>query len=445
MRRNRRTNLRRFSLVAAAALLLAGCMGGGGGGGDDTSDGVIRIASAETDAKAMEALTAAGAEYEEQTGTKVVFEAIPLTDIYTKVNATYGTSAEYNAFITGFVGHISLFQGEDKLVPVDDIVESLGGKEDFYNGDILFPIENKTYWIPFDYNIASGFIRQDWLDEAGLEVPTNWNELREVVTAFDERSAEEYGMMMPLKADDSSNWITSQVLWANNVRIFDDEWNVILDSPEMLPRVVESLELLVDLHEHMPPQAGNASYPEVIESFVSGQSGITFYSGRLIDVMNVQAPDAAENVASFGFPMADGEGVTAGLGYDGLAVMDTTESEETLEFVQWFYENKLVDLYASAPYHYLPAQKSVYESEEWRSLPTLDLYWEQIMEPAHDLISNENMHSIDTDGPSVDLRSGEVFQSMLFPEMYQRVTLNGEDPAAVVKDTAKQIRELTEN
>ncbi len=444
-----RPNMSRPGLISgitASTLLLSACMGGGGNDDSDSADqsaqggGTVRIASAETDANAMAALTAAGADYEEETGTSVVFEAIPLNDIYTKVNAASGTNAEYDALITGFIGHISLFQSEDKLVPVDDVIDALGGEEDFYDGQLLFPIEDQVWWVPFDYNIAFGFIRQDWLDEAGLEIPTTWEEMLEVAQAFSERSGDEYGLLMPLKADGATNWVTSQVLWANEVRIFDDEWNVILDSDEMLPKVVESLELLDQLHEYMPAGANNASYGETIEAFASGQVGMSFYSGRMLDSMIAQNPEAAENVVAFGFPMNSGEGTAASLGYDGFGVLETEDSEEAKDFIQWFFEERLLDLYATAPYHYLPTQRSVFDSEEWQSLPTLDLRWEEVMVPQEEFTGNPNLHSIDTDGPSVDQRSADVFQSLIFPEMFQRVVLNDEDPETVVRESAEEIR-----
>lgn len=440
----------RPGLIAAAAtssLLLTACMGGGSddadsAGGSAEGGATIRIASAETDAAAMEALNAAGADYEAETGTSVVFEAIPLNDIYTKVNAGSGTNAEYDALITGFIGHIALFQDEEKLVPVDDVIQALGGAEDFYDGQLLFPIEDQVWWVPFDYNLAFGFIRQDWLDEAGLQTPTTWEEMLEVAQAFSERSDSEYGLLMPLQADGATNWITSQVMWANEVRIFDDEWNVILDSEEMLPKAVESLEFLNELHEFMPAGAENASYGETIEAFASGQVGMSFYSGRMLDSMIAQNPEAAENVAAFGFPMRSGDGTTASLGYDGFGVLDTEDSEETKDFIQWFFEERILELYATAPYHYLPAQRSVFESDEWQSLPTLDLRWEEVMVPQEEFTGNPNLHSIDTDGPSVDQRSGDVFQSLIFPEMFQRVVLNEEDPETVVRESAEEIRSI---
>lgn len=437
-----------ITAVASSSMLITACMGSSNensdsaGGTGEGGGGTIRIASAETDANAMAALTAAGADYEAETGTSVVFEAIPLNDIYTKVNAGAGTNAEYDALITGFIGHIALFQDEGMLVPVDDVIDALGGEEDFYDGQLLFPIEDQFWWVPFDYNNATGFIRQDWLDEANMDIPTTWEEMLEVAEAFDERSASEYGLLMPLRADGSTNWITSQVLWANEVRIFDDEWNVILDSEEMLPRAVESLEFLGQLHEHMPAGAENASYGETIEAFASGQVGMAFYSGRMLDSMITQNPEAAENVVTFGMPMRDGGGTTASLGYDGFGVLETDSSEETKDFIEWFFQERLLELYATAPHHYQPTQRSVFESEEWRALDTLDLRWDEVVVPMEEFTSNPNLHSIDTDGPSVDQRSGDVFQALIIPEMFQRAVLNGEDPETVVRETAEEIRSI---
>lgn len=439
-----------LAATTASALLLSACISGGGSDPDGAGDtgqeakteASIRIASAETDAAAMDALMAAGADYEEKTGTSVTFEAIPLNDIYTKVNAGAGTNAEYDAIITGFIGHIALFQDEDKLVPVDDVIEELGGAEDFYDGQLLFPIDDQVWWVPFDYNNAVGFIRQDWLDEADMEIPTTWDEMLEVAVAFDERSDSDFGLLMPLQADGSTNWVTSQVLWANEVGLFDDDWNVILDNEEMLPRAVESLEFLQKLYEHMPPGATNASYGETIEAFASGQVGMAFYSGRMLDSMITQNPEAAKNVVGFGMPMKNGEGTTATLGYDGFGVLQTEDSEETKDFIQWFFQERLLDLYATAPYHYQPTQRSVFESEEWRALDTLDQRWDEVAVPMEEFIGNPNLRSIDTNGPSADQRGGDVFQSMIIPEMFQRAVLTDDDLETVVRETAEKIRSI---
>jgi len=444
--------------VGLLSSLLAGCLNSGGngstpapsaaaGGGASSkpagkSDVTIRIASAETGAEAMKALNDAGKEYEEKFGVKVVAEAVPLSDVFTKINVTYGTSAQYSAFLTGYIGHITLFEKMGRLEPVDDIIDALGGKKDFYDGQILFPINDKTYWIPYDYNLAYGYIRKDWLQEKGLSVPKTWDELVNVAKEFTDKSKNRYGLIMPLKSDDSSNWVTSSLLWANDVKTFDDKWNVILDSPEMKPKVVDSLKLLQQLFPYMPEKAANATYGDLTEAFVGEQVGMTFYSGRLVDLIEAKNKNLSDKFEVFGIPTKDGKDKAVTLGYDSIAVLKNDHSAETKKFVEWFYKEKLLTFLNTFPVHYFPAQKSIYESEEWRNLPGIKKYWETGVKPQYDLLTTAKMNSIDTDGPAVDERPGAVFQAMLFPEMFQRVTIGNEDPAKVVDDIANKIRKL---
>lgn len=431
--------------------LLAGCLGSPApspsdeGKKDDEEKAettVIRVASTETGPETMEVLQTAGKEYEEEFGVKVEVEAVPLADVFTKINATYGTSSQYDAFLSGYIGHIALLEKEGKVAPVDDIIENIGGKSDFYDGHILFPIKGKTYWIPYDYNLAYGYIRTDWLEEKGLSVPKTWDEFVNVAKAFTDKENNKYGLMMPLKSDGATNWVTSNLLWANNVRIFDDNWKVILDSPEMKPNVVESLNLLKELHQYMPAEASNASYAELTEAFISEQVGMTFYSGRLVDILEQKNPALGEKFQVFGIPMKDGSGVSASLGYDSIAVLNSEHTDETKKFVEWFYKEKLNDFLHTFGVHYFPAQESIYNSEEWRSDEVIKKYWETGVVPQYDLLKNAELHSIDSDGPETDARPGEVFEAYLIPKLFQKVTLNNEDPEQAVEDIADEIRQL---
>lgn len=430
------------AMAIAGSLSLTGCLGGGGAApkGDD-GETVLRIASAETADSAIKAMQEAGDRYEEETGVKVIVEAVPLTDIYTKVNSVYGTRAAYSAFATGFHGHVQLLQAEDKVVPVDDIIDRLGGEEDFYDGHILFPIDDKDYWLPFDYNLAYGIIRTDWLEQVGMEIPTTQEELLDVAKAFDELSPNTSGVMMPLKADDSANWITSQVLWAQGVRIFDDNWEVIVDEGDMAEKTTAGLEYLKELHQYMPDRADNATYGDMLETFIGEQVGITFYTGRMFDNIIAQNPELIDNVAIFGMPMADGDGVTAGLGYDGFSVLKTEHTDETLKFMEWYFENELINLYASSPLHYQPAQRSFWEREDWKKLPAIEKYGERLMDPLVEFIDNADMHSIDSDGPYADFRAGQVFQSMVFPQAYQKATFGGESPEEITTWLGDAVRD----
>lgn len=437
-----------FLVSSLLAGILSGCLGSSAKPTEtkektgQEGDTIIRIASVETGPETMEVLQKAGEEYGKEFGVKVEVEAVPLADIFTKINASYGTSAQYSAFLTGFIGHISILEEQGKLAEVDDIIENLGGKEDFYSGHILFPIKGKTYWIPYDYNLAYGYVRTDWLQEKGLSVPKTWDEFVNVAKALTDKENNKYGLIMPLSSDGATNWITSSLLWANKVRIFDDNWKVILDSDEMKPKVDESLNLLKELYQYMPAEATSASYAEMTEAFISEQVGMTFYSGRLVDILETKNQSLADKFEVFGIPMKDGNGVAASLGYDSMAVLKTDHTDETKKFVEWFYKEKLNDFLHTDGVHYFPAQESIYNSEEWRSDPVITKYWETGVEPQYEILKNAELHSIDSDGPETDARPGKVFEAFLIPKLFQKVTLNNEDPEKAVEEIADEIRKL---
>lgn len=401
----------------------------------------LRIASAETAPASMKALQDIGKEYEAKTGIKVEAEAVPLADIYAKVNSTLNTSAQYDIFLTGFIGHVAILKDRGLLEPLDDVIANIGGKADFKE-EILFPIDDVCYWIPYDYNLAYLHIRKDWLEEKNLEIPKTWDQLVNVAKAFTDKDNNKYGMMLPLKSDTATCWLTTGFMWANDVRIFDDQWNVILDSPEIRPKVIETLELMKELAPYMPAGIEQASYSETIAAFTSGQVGIAPYCGRIVETIESKAPDLADKFVVAGFPTKDGSGSAVTFGYDGMAVLKSPKSAEAKKFVEWFYKEKIVDFLHSAPIHLFPAQESIYQNEKWRSHPLIKKYWETAVEPQYELLHNAKMNSIDTDGPYMDEKPGIVLESYVIPKMFQRVLLNNEDPAKVVDETAAEIRNM---
>jgi len=402
---------------------------------------ILRIASAETAPDSMKVLEEVGKEYEQKFGVKVIAEAIPLADIYTKVSTTVNTSSQYDIMLTGFPGHISLLQQQGLLEPMDEIVESLGGRNDFFETTWTL-IDDKMYWIPYDVNLAFGYIRKDWLVEKGLSVPKNWEEFVNVADAFTDKSQNKYGLMLPIKSDSSTNFLSTGPLWSNDVKIFDDQWNVILDSPEMKPKVIDTLNLLKELTPYMPAEAEKASYAEMIAAFTSGQVGMAFYSGRLVDNIESKAPDLTNKFELFGYPTKDGDGSAVNYATDGIAVLKSPQSAEALKFVQWFFKEKLVEFLWTSPVQFFPAQESIYQSDEWRSHPQIQKYWEIGVEPQYHLLKNAKLNAIDIDGPHTDVKQGIVFESYIVPKMYQRVIINNEDPSIVVDEAAKEIREM---
>src|SRR5690606_35611206 len=81
--------------------------------------------------------------------------------------------------------------------------------------------DGKSYGVPYSGQANALFIRSDWLENLGLEAPTNWDELVEVATAFTEQDPDgngiddTYGLAVPGSTKRGyASWYFSNFLWA---------------------------------------------------------------------------------------------------------------------------------------------------------------------------------------------------------------------------------------
>ncbi|WP_276358377.1 ABC transporter substrate-binding protein [Cohnella caldifontis] len=415
----------------------------GSGNGGDKKQVTLRIASAETAADPKKAMEEIAQEYEQQTGVKVVVETMNLDDMYLKVQSTFGTSAQYDVMFSGYLGLLTTLKEKGIVAPVDDVIEKLGGKDIFYSPTTLQPIlDGKSYRIPYDLNYALGYIRTDWLQEKGLSMPTNWDEFLNVMKAFTDKKNNKYGLILPLKIGGANNWITTSVFWANDVEIFDDQMNVILDQGDNKQRAIESLNFLKELNQYMPVEAENADFPELLAAFYGGQVGFTFYSGRLADASVQSAPDLAGKFQVMGLPRKDGNGYATTYGDDGVNIINGPNVEEAKKFVEWFFKEKYLKLVAAAPNAFFPSISSVYESEEYKSLPTVKQFWNDVAVPQQKIIQEAKVNAISLAGSEPTEKQSVVESSFIIPKMFQRVLIGNEDPSKVIDATANEIRNM---
>ena len=113
------------------------------------------------------------------------------------------------------------------------------GEEDF-GALTLYPLEGKQLAFPFDYNPIYLIVRTDLLEEKGLDLPETWDELAEAAKALNDPGKGISGLALPMASGGVGNSFGMYVFYTGGARYLDDEGNVILDSPEMKPKVIES-------------------------------------------------------------------------------------------------------------------------------------------------------------------------------------------------------------
>jgi len=406
----------------------------------NASEKVIRFLNGEPSADSVRAMRFAAAQYEKETGVRVQMDSLPVGKAFEKLQASIQSGQPYDIATLAFVGDVLLLANEKKLVAINDLI----GKYD-WGPRILFPIEGNNYWYPFDYNLCWINYRQDLYGAKNLAAPRTWSDYLGNLGALVGGGEGQlpHGVTHPIGSNGATNYTAFGYMWANGVQLFDDQWNVVLDSPEIAPKAAEYLDFMAELVNFMPPAPVQADWPNLVGDFQSDQVSHTPGTGRLIDQMNLTMADRAANVRSFLFPSKDGSHFAVNHGYDGWVVLDTAMSEEALKFLTWFSDEHLINFLHSSPVHYQPTRLDIYEDPRWLAHPALETFAD-IIAMQKQVLTDPNViiRSIDTEGPYPDVRAGKVFRSYALPEMLQDRLLNGLSASESVKAAAEKIRKV---
>jgi multiple sugar transport system substrate-binding protein len=396
----------------------------------------IRFLNCETGKDTLAFFAKAAQEYQDQTGTEVIIDSVPLGESFTKITNGIRSGNPYDVANVGFIGHVLLLAEEGHIVPLDDLVN-----QHEWGNNILFPIDGKVYWYPFDYNLALIYYRRDLYDALGLSVPTTWEGFIDNCTATME--GRRAGSLFPIGSNGATNWMSFGFLWAEGVKLFDDNWSVILDTPEMAPKAAAYLDMMAQLYGTMPRGALQASYSDVLSNLVAGTVAHGAYAGRVTETAHRDNPEMAANLDVMPYMDSDGSQTAVSHGYDGWVVLDTENTGPAMEFMRWLTGPKMVDFLHTAPVHFQPARLDLYEDQRWRDNPLISQY-SGMIETMRGLVTDPSivLTSIDTQGPAPDVRPGKVFESFVLPEMLQNRILKEMDAAEAVTQAAERMRAL---
>ena len=402
------------------------------------ADKVIRFLNGEPSAESVRAMRFAAAQYEKETGVKVQMDTVPAGKAFEKVQASIKSGRPYDVATLIFVGDVLILASEGKLVPINDIIKKYD-----WGPRILFPMDGNNFWYPYDYNLCWINYRSDLYTAKGLTPPEDWEGLKANLGALqgDGEGQLPHAIVHPIGSNGATNYTAFGYMWANGVKLFDDDWNVVLDSPEIAAKAAEYLDFMTEMTQFMPPAPVQAGWANLVGDFQSDKISHTPGTGRLIDQMNVRMPDRAVNVGSFLFPSKSGETFAVNHGYDGWVVLDTAMTDEALKFLEWFSDEHLINFLHTSPVHYQPTRLDIYEDARWLAHPALEQF-SHITSMQKEVLSNPNIiiRSIDTEGPSPDVRAGKVFRSYALPEMLQNKIVNGMPSSECITTAADKIR-----
>jgi multiple sugar transport system substrate-binding protein len=227
----------------------------------------------------------------EEANPNVDLEVLISPDYGTQIQAAFASGDYPEVFTVGQFDFPSLVDSGLLMAAGDRIVEP----EDVYPGlqAAFSDADGNAYCVPKDFSTLAVFYNTDYFDAAGLEYPTadwTWEDMyaaAEAITNADITTAEGDEVVGFSAGADRNRWLG--LLYANGGRLFDDEGNVVFDSPEAIAALDYYGSFVANGVGAVPGNLGGAGWNG--EAFGRGLAGITIEGNWAIGYLENDFPD----------------------------------------------------------------------------------------------------------------------------------------------------------
>jgi multiple sugar transport system substrate-binding protein len=190
-------------------------------------------------------------------------------------------------------------------------------------------LNDHIYSVPFEMEPVALWYNQTMLEEAGLEVPTTWDEL--VSTAEQLTTEERYGILIPTNPDYYENFVFYPFLWMAGAEVVNEDFTAAAVNTPEAARALDLWGTLIREGYAAPTSLGA---DPIDERFPTEQAAM-FVSGYwLYGWITSSYPDFVEHVGVAPIPAPD-EGDDLTTVYGGWTVMvyaGTEHPDEAAEF-----------------------------------------------------------------------------------------------------------------
>lgn len=330
-----------FAVVLLSAAFL---FAGGNAESDDGQISIIMMDSyAAEDPHGQYVYEYAEKFMEEHPNVTIEIQAVASNDIYTRLAAMatspdelptmFFTSADQipTLYDLGLTEDLNNYMtDEDKALWTDGVIES-----GIINGDLTY--------IPVSLQPTDIIYRIDRFEEAGLEIPTTWEEFIECAKALTKDTdgdgvVDQWGFGMVGSNDSSGQSRFMSYLWSNGYECAyeeDGEWKTdIAATPEFID--VFSKWTSMNADGLVPIGITEVNYSTAANYFAMGYTSMFLTGPNALGVAYSSNPDLRGKLGSFKIP---GEYSGTMLGAEGYAISSyasDAEKQAAYEFIKFF-------------------------------------------------------------------------------------------------------------
>ncbi len=273
-------------------------------------------------------------QYTAETGVELEFIELPHDNMHERfVQESISRSGAIDIY-NADQPWISEFASRGWIEPLDDMISD-EDRADFVESAIeASSYQGKLYSIPYFIHTPIVYYRTDLFEEAGIEVPTTWEEFREAAIKLTNPETGVYGTI--IEAKQAGEPVTHLVDWyfQNGAEFVDDEGNVVVDS-EAAKEVFEFL--LAMMYEDGSVMPGSIGYD-------NADAHNLFMQGKVAMIKNwpyayAMARDPEQSLVSEDFALARqpaGKYDATAVWTWGFAISSSSRNKEAAwDFIEW--------------------------------------------------------------------------------------------------------------
>jgi multiple sugar transport system substrate-binding protein len=341
------------ALAATATLTLTSC-GFGGSGGDGGGDAggkteldlLVPSYSDATKGLWEDVIKGFEAENEDITVNLEVQSWDNLESVVaTKVQGNDAPDIYNGGPFAGFAADELLYDVEEVTSPETfaDFQESFIANEQ---------LDGTTYALPFIASARALFVNNALLSQAGVEAPTNWDELLDAATKVSALGGGVAGYGMPLGSEEAQAE-AAVWLWGGGGS-FGDESEITIDTPENLAGA-EQIKKMIDAGATQA-DPGSTDRSPLMDIFIQGKIGMQVGLPPTVGQIEEGNPELDYSIVPI--PTKDGSPFTLGVADQLMAFQnDGDKAEAITAFFDYFYSADVYVPWVEAE-GFLPVTKS---------------------------------------------------------------------------------------
>lgn len=389
----------------------------------------------------MEAVQAAAEAFMAQhPGVKINIETMSWADFKTRWNAGITTGDLPDMSTTCGTAEVAELVNAGIIQPMDASIDAVG--RDLFSETVLNELSynGQTYGLPYYSHAQVMWYRQDLLDNAGLEIPTTWDELYDAAVALTDAANGQYGCAVSLSTSDfiGTRYLNFYVRSGGGSLLNDD-----LTANLTSDLAIEGIKYWVKMFQNCSPaETINYGINDHAMLYYQGITAFDFNSGFQIGGVQTNREDLVDYISCANLPTmnAGDDYYSAEASHIPLVIYKDTENADICEaFIKFLFEkDNYLEFLSAVPVGMLSSISGISDTEEYKSNETRQQF------AAQEAVIEKAMQNGTAIGfeHGLSVQAGLLTSNGIVEEMFQDIIINGADVETAAKDAEARLNEL---